>query len=120
MNKRDEYEAKSRAEILKSLAHPTRIFIVDLIYRNGAYCVQELTDQVGVDASTISRHLSVLKSAGILSDKKDGTKVYYDLACQCLDQFMSGLQGVVRSKRSRDLEMLGLSATAAAELTNGT
>ncbi len=119
MNNRDELEAKSRAEILKSLAHPTRIFIVDLIFRNGPHCVQELTDHVGVDASTVSRHLSVLKTAGILSDQKDGTKVYYDLACDCIGQFMTGLQGVVMSKRSRDLEMLGFPTDPTARRAEG-
>jgi len=113
MNKKNEIESKARAEILKSLAHPTRIFIVDLIYRNGAHCVQELTELVGVDASTISRHLSVLKSAGIVTDSKAGTKVYYDLACDCIGQFMSGLQGVVAAKRSRDLELMGFPAGTA-------
>lgn len=95
--------AQERAEVLKALAHPTRAYIVDLIARDGAHCVCELTDRIGVDTSTVSRHLSVLKSAGILFDRKEGTTVYYDLACNCIADFMRGLDTVLRARHERRL-----------------
>jgi len=102
MTHQEQLRADTRAQALKALAHPTRIFIVDLIEHEGPHCVQDLTRRVGADISTISRHLSILKQAGILTDRKEGTTVYYSLACGCITDFMSGLEGLLRAKQRRD------------------
>jgi ArsR family transcriptional regulator len=102
MTEQDRLRADTRAGVLKALAHPTRIYIVDLIEREGPHCVQDLTERVGVDTSTVSRHLSILKNAGILSDRKEGTTVYYSLSCGCIADFMSGLEGLLRARHMRD------------------
>lgn len=101
MNNTDQLRAQERAEVLKAMAHPTRAYIVDLIAREGEHCVCELTDRIGVDTSTVSRHLSLLKNAGILFDRKVGTTVYYDLTCTCISDFMAGLDTVLRSRHER-------------------
>ena len=71
---RAKYEA--RASVVKALAHPTRLFIVDEIAK-GERCVCELTAMIGADISTVSKHLSVLKQAGLVADEKRGLMVYY-------------------------------------------
>ncbi len=101
MNEHEQARASERAEILKALAHPTRVYIVDLIAREGSRCVCELTERIGADTSTVSRHLSQLKSAGILSSRKEGTTVYYDLTCDCIGTFMHGLDNVLRARHQR-------------------
>ena len=101
MDERDQLRAQERAEVLKAMAHPTRVYVVDIIARQGAQCVCDLTDLIGVDTSTVSRHLSLLKSAGILFDRKEGTTVYYDLTCDCIGGFMSGLDNVLRARHER-------------------
>jgi DNA-binding transcriptional ArsR family regulator len=101
MNQTDRLRAQERAEILKALAHPTRAFIVDVIGREGEHCVCDLTERIGVDTSTVSRHLSLLKSAGILFDRKVGTTIYYNLTCTCISDFMKGLDTVLRSRHER-------------------
>ncbi|MFW5802041.1 MAG: ArsR/SmtB family transcription factor [Spirochaeta sp.] len=106
MSESDFLRADARAAVLKALAHPTRIYIVDVIEREGRHCVCDLTDRVGADTSTISRHLSVLKNAGILQASKEGTTVYYDLACGCIADFMSGLEKVLRSKQEQNSRRL--------------
>lgn len=103
MSENDRVRAQERAEVLKALAHPTRVYIVDLIAREGAHCVCNLTERIGVDTSTVSRHLSLLKSAGILFDRKEGTTVYYDLTCDCIGRFMAGLDTVLRARHERRL-----------------
>jgi ArsR family transcriptional regulator, arsenate/arsenite/antimonite-responsive transcriptional repressor len=102
MTEHERLKAETRAMVLKALAHPTRIYIVDVIEREGRLCVQDLTERVGADTSTVSRHLSLLKGAGILMDRKEGTTVYYSLACGCITDFMSGLEKVLRAKHQRD------------------
>jgi ArsR family transcriptional regulator len=77
---------KAQARIMKALAHPSRLFIVDELSR-GERCVCELTDMVGVEMPTISRHLSQLKSAGIVDDEKRGAQVFYRLRTPCVMNF---------------------------------
>jgi ArsR family transcriptional regulator len=104
MHEGAKLRAEARSEILKALAHPTRIYIVDLLDREGPRCVCELAEEIGVDMSTVSRHLSLLRGAGILQDEKKGTTVYYSLACDCISEFMKGLEKVLRSKHQRERE----------------
>ena len=77
-----------RAKIVKALAHPTRLFIVDHLSRQEK-CVQELTKMVGVDISTVSKHLAILKKAGILMDEKRGLQVCYRLRMPCTKDFLA-------------------------------
>lgn len=104
MDRRQKLKAEARAAVLKAMAHPTRVYIVDLIERDGPQCVCEITRRIGVDTSTVSRHLSVLKSVGILQDSKQGTTVYYSLACDCISEFMAGLEKVLSAVHRRDVE----------------
>lgn len=88
------YEA--RARIIKALAHPTRLFIVDELSR-GECCVRELTGRIGADISTVSKHLTVLKSAGLLEDDKRGLQVYYRLKVPCIMNFFGCVERVLES-----------------------
>ena len=88
------YEA--RARIIKAMAHPSRLFIVDELSRQER-CVHELTEMVGADVSTVSKHLSVLKNAGIVQDEKRGAQVYYSLRVPCVLNFFSCVETVMKS-----------------------
>jgi ArsR family transcriptional regulator len=105
MNEDDRLRADARAHVLKALAHPTRIFIVDLLDREGPQSVGEITARVEADTSTVSRHLAILKGAGLLQDRKEGTTVYYSLACGCVSGFMDGLEAVLHARYVRDERM---------------
>jgi ArsR family transcriptional regulator len=83
----------AQARILKALAHPTRLFIVDELAR-GERCVCELTAMVGVEMPTVSRHLRQLKTAGILTDEKRGPQVFYRLRVPCVVNFFKCVQAV--------------------------
>jgi ArsR family transcriptional regulator len=84
---------KAQARILKALAHPTRLFIVDELSR-GERCVCELTGMIGVEMPTVSRHLSQLRNAGILDDEKRGSQVFYRLRVPCVLNFFKCVQAV--------------------------
>jgi DNA-binding transcriptional ArsR family regulator len=86
-------EYKAQARIIKALAHPTRLFIVDELSR-GERCVCELTDMIGVEMPTVSRHLSVLKKAGVLEDEKRGAQVFYRLRVPCVLNFFKCIEAV--------------------------
>jgi DNA-binding transcriptional ArsR family regulator len=84
---------KNQARIIKALAHPTRLFIVDELAR-GERCVCELTGLIGVEMPTVSRHLSLLKRAGILADQRRGSLVYYRLRVPCVLNFFKCVEAV--------------------------
>ncbi|MGE3315618.1 MAG: ArsR/SmtB family transcription factor [Planctomycetaceae bacterium] len=94
MKTKEQYEA--RARIAKALAHPSRLLIVDLIQRK-EMCVGDLTAAVGDDQSTVSKHLLVLKEAGLVSLRKEGTMNLYRVTCDCLDGFFSCLENMLKA-----------------------
>ena len=85
------------AEVAKALAHPSRLAMIEELAR-GERCVCELQALVGHDMSTVSRHLSVLRAAGIVDDEKRGAWVYYRLKCPCILGVFSCVDAVVQSK----------------------
>ncbi|MHC2069617.1 ArsR/SmtB family transcription factor [Bremerella sp. T1] len=88
-----QYEA--RAKVAKAMAHPSRLFMLDLLGQRDM-CVQELTQNVGCDQSTVSKHLAVLKDAGLIEARREGTSNFYTLTCGCLDGFFQCLETVVQ------------------------
>jgi len=90
----------ARAAVLKALAHPTRLFIVDRLAQR-EHCVCELTELVGADISTVSRHLGVLREAGIVSDDKRGKEVWYRLRVPCILDFFACADSVLAERLAR-------------------
>ena len=70
--------------------------MVDELSR-GERCVHELTEMVGVDVSTISKHLSILKGVGIVADEKRGAQVFYSLRVPCVLNFFSCVESVIKA-----------------------
>jgi ArsR family transcriptional regulator len=93
---RGRYEAKAR--MMKSLAHPTRLFMVEELAK-GERCVCELRDMVGADISTVSKHLALLKAAGIVADDKRGLQVFYRLKTPCVLGFFDCVQQMQEAVR---------------------
>jgi len=93
MSDKIQKKYKNRAEIMKALAHPTRLFIVDFLV-DGEKCVCEIVEQVGVDISTISKHLLVMKNAGLIESDKRGLNVYYKLVCPCVSNLFTCLEDI--------------------------
>lgn len=85
----------ARAKVAKAMAHPSRLAVVERLAR-GPACVCDLTALVGADISTVSRHLSILKAAGIVADERKGSWVHYRLRCPCVVRFLDCVEAVVR------------------------
>ncbi len=79
--------SEKRVAVLKALAHPTRLAITESLMQ-GEQCVGTLRDLVGDDVSTVSKHLLILRNAGVLLCEKRGLNVYYRLACSCFSDFL--------------------------------
>lgn len=84
---------KPQAQVFKALGHPGRLLIVEELSR-GERCVCELAGMVGSEMPTVSRHLSILKNAGIVEDDKRGTQVFYRLMTPCVMNFFQCVAAV--------------------------
>ncbi len=93
--KRARYEM--RASILKALAHPTRLFMIEQLSKK-SHCVCELTEMVGLNVSTVSKHLSILKNAGLVNVEKKGKQVFYSLRMRCALSFLDCVEAVLREQ----------------------
>lgn len=96
MEARVQARFEARAKIVKALAHTTRLFIVDQLAQNDEKCVCELTEMIGADMSTVSKHLATLREAGIVCDEKRGSQVYYKLCMPCVMKFFGCIESVIR------------------------
>ncbi len=68
----------ARAAVFKALGHPSRLLMVESL-RECERCVGELTGLVGADVSTVSKHLALMKAAGLVASEKRGLHIYYRL-----------------------------------------
>ena len=95
------------ADVLKSLAQPTRLKIIDFL-RDGERCVCEIFPAIGEEQSNTSRHLNLMVSAGVLSRRKEGVKIFYavkypeileivELARQIMTQEISGRHRLLKA-----------------------
>jgi len=87
-----------RARVIKALAHPSRLYIVDKLAER-EHCVNELTSLIGCEMSTVSKHLSVLKNAGVVKDEKRGASIYYSLRIPCILNFFKCADAVLEAIR---------------------
>jgi DNA-binding transcriptional ArsR family regulator len=96
MDSKNQARFEALAEVIKAMAHPTRLFVVEELSR-GERCVCELTEMVGADVSTISKHLAVLKAAGIVAPEKRGSRIYYRLRMPCVLNFFGCVESVIKT-----------------------
>ncbi len=97
------YEA--RARIIKALGHPSRLLIVETLAR-GECCVCDLRTLVGADLSTVSKHLAVLKQAGLVAVDKRGLQVFYSLRVPCILKFIDCVEKVLEANARAHLAVL--------------
>ena len=94
-----------QAKIFKALGHPSRLLMVDAM-RSGEKCVCELQALTGADMSTVSKHLSLLKEAGVVSSEKRGTNIYYKLTLCCLDSFLACSSEMIQNRILQQYSMI--------------
>jgi ArsR family transcriptional regulator len=89
-------DAEIRAKIIKAMAHPTRLMVIEFLKKSDR-SFSEIFDLFQLDKSTVSKHLLVLKEAGIVSSKKKGADMVYKLVVPCVTDFFSCVTAVIES-----------------------
>lgn len=95
---------QKQAEIVKAMAHPLRIAILDFL-KDGQQCVCDIAEYAGSERSNVSRHLSVMVNAGILQHRKEGLKVIYNLRTRCILDCFSCITAALK-QQVKDSEKL--------------
>ena len=96
---------EKQAEIVKAIAHPLRVAIVDFL-KDGEQCVCDIAEHVGSERSNVSRHLSVMVSAGVLAYRKEGLKVIYKLKTPCILDFFSCITACLKQQAKENEKLL--------------
>ena len=76
------------SQVAKALAHPLRLELVDTLSRQEEICVCELADALGQRQVNVSKHLNVLRQTGIVSNRREGLKIFYRLHAPCAVEFL--------------------------------
>lgn len=111
MKKIQQQRYEEMAVISKALAHATRLFIIEKLDKQD-YCVQELTEMIGSDISTVSRHLRVLREAGIIRDERRGNCIYYHLQTRCILQIYDCVLNVIKDRHDQTAQISSCCVTA--------
>ena len=90
-------EAEIRAKIIKAMAHPVRLMMIEFL-KGGERSFSEMFDLFKLDKSTVSKHLLVMKEAGIVSSRKEGMDMIYTLDVPCITDFFSCVTAVIDNK----------------------
>ena len=97
MDAKTQSKYEARAKIIKAMAHPTRLFIVDELARADERCVCELTEMIGADMSTVSRIWGCSRMLASSRTRNAALQVYYRLRCRCVTDFFECVEFVMKS-----------------------
>ena len=92
-----ELAYKIKADFLKALAHPMRLQIIELL-KNGEKNVGSIMKVLSIQQSSLSRHLTVLREAGILKSRQQGTVIYYDIEDHDIFHVLRPIAEMLRKK----------------------
>lgn len=104
MDERAFRKYELRSELFKALAHPMRVCLLEKL-RERPRCVCELAAEVGIDKSIASKHLSQLRSVGLIEDEKRGTLVEYRLVAPCVLDMAACAESTIIANRKKKLEI---------------
>jgi ArsR family transcriptional regulator len=93
-------EAEIRSRIIKAMSHPVRLMIIDFL-KDGEAPFSKINSLFDSDKSTVSKHLLVLKEAGIVSSRKSGADMIYTLVVPCVIDFFGCVTAVIENNVKR-------------------
>lgn len=96
---------KIKADFLKSLAHPVRLEVIEYLKTKEA-SVGEMVKELGVEQSGLSKHLAILRQAGIVASRQEKVTVYYSIRDKDIFQVLRPIAEILRKKLSESQRML--------------
>ena len=96
LQKLDPQTLEKAAGMLKAMAHPVRISIIGCLEDGSKHTVTEIHTKLGIEQSTASHHLVILKDRGVLSSKREGKNIYYFLRRKALKNILESVEECCR------------------------
>jgi len=97
----DKKVAEQVAEVLKAVAHPVRLQIVELL-ETKEMCVGEIVDALGGKQAITSQQLNMMRDKGVLNSRRDGTKVYYRIENKNVIKLLHCVYDHCRTRKGRE------------------
>ncbi|MDA8290805.1 MAG: metalloregulator ArsR/SmtB family transcription factor [Actinomycetota bacterium] len=94
-----------KGEFFKTLGHPARIRVLELL-GDGEKSVGQLVPEVGIEASHLSQQLAILRRAGLVSTRKEGSSVFYSIANPDISELLAVARRILTSSLHASAEML--------------
>lgn len=88
----DVQELSAIADVLKVIAHPIRLEIIELLEVHKAMCVSDIQDKLNIEQSQLSHHLSKMKEKGVLKAERDGKNIFYSLSFSQITKIFDCMQ----------------------------
>jgi DNA-binding transcriptional ArsR family regulator len=108
MKKSEQIKQKifeGQASILKALGQPTRLQILELL-KEGERCVCEIYPAINQEQANVSKHLSILKQAGILESRKDGLRILYRIKTPEILLLLNGVSKLLKAQVHEQHQMM--------------
>lgn len=94
-----------KAEFFKTLAHPARIRVLELLSQR-EHSVAEMLPEVGIEAANLSQHLAVLRRTGLVATRKEGSSVHYSLTSPQVAELLAVARQILTGVISGQMELL--------------
>ncbi|MHC4983320.1 MAG: ArsR/SmtB family transcription factor [Planctomycetota bacterium] len=104
-DKRTKRLRRIKADVFRALGHPIRVGIVEFL-AGGEACVCKISEAVGAERSNVSRHLALMVRTGVLTSRREGLMVYYNLKARCVMNFLTCVENVLREQLADSTELL--------------
>jgi len=94
-----------KAEFFKTLSHPLRIRVLEMLSES-EYSVGELLREIDVEASNLSQQLAILRRAGLVATRKEGSTVHYALVSPQIADLMAVARSILTSRLTEQQDLL--------------
>jgi DNA-binding transcriptional ArsR family regulator len=101
----EDFVFKIKADFLRALAHPSRLKIIEFL-KKGEASVGQMVKALGVEQSSLSKHLSVLKQVGILQSRQEKVTVYYSIREKEIFRFLRPVAEILRRRLKEGQDLL--------------
>ena len=101
----NEIVFKIKADFLKSLAHPARLVIIEYL-KKGESSVGQMVNDLGIEQSSLSKHLATLRQTGILSSRQEKLNVYYSIKDRDIYSVLRPISEILRKKLKESEKLL--------------
>ncbi|MGB1241626.1 MAG: ArsR/SmtB family transcription factor [Chitinophagales bacterium] len=101
----DQHKLDSSTELLRAIAHPLRLSIIEFIDQNGVINVNKIYNTLNLEQSITSQHLRILRNADVVETRREGKYIYYTLNYSKISQVDGALSSYLTSVNTREMKI---------------